>query len=77
MRFKDFLKMVDLCGLTLICYIKDEDFPAYTGSYLDVPWWLADYFIDDTFEEEPISYRHSLGKEYNEKPGFVISLREE
>lgn len=77
MRFKDFLKVVDLCGIKIICYLKGEEEPIYTGNYLDVPWWLADLYLDDTFEEEPVSYRNDLGEKYNHKPGFVICLREE
>ena len=77
MRFKDFLKVVDICGLKVICYLKDEKDPVYAGSYLDIPWWIADLYLDDTFEEEPVSYRGDLGEEYSHKPGFVICLKEE
>ena len=77
MRFKDFLKMIDICGLKVICYLKGDESPVYIGNYLDIPWWIADLYLDDTFEEEPVSYRSDLGEDYNHKPGFVICLREE
>lgn len=75
MKLIDFLKITDLGGLYLVIYVEDDEDPIWTGHSIDIPWWVADHKIAPSrWGEESISYRTSLGEEYNNKPGFVIFL---
>ena len=77
MKLIDFLKIFDGCGLYVIIYIEDEEDPFWEGSILDIPWYAADmYLTKGDWGEEPISYRSNLGKEYDNKPGLVICLKD-
>ena len=78
MKLKKILKTIDLIGLHTLIFIEDEKDPIWEGSWMDIPWWLADMKVNDCGDwgEKPIDYRCSLGKEYNNEPGVVISLRE-
>ena len=78
MRLIDWLKMTDTSGLTIIIYLYDEqDVPAYVGTAFNIPWWIAEMYLvrKSDEEDEPISYRPSLGEEYDNEPGLVISLQ--
>ncbi len=78
MKFIDFLKLVDFENLHLIVYINEEEDPIWEGRQADVPYWLCDLPLDpSSWGEESVSYRSSLGEEYDNKPGVVICLREE
>ena len=78
MRLIDWLKITDVSGLIILIYLCDEqDVPTYVGSALSIPWWIAEmYLVRESDEDEPISYRSSLGEKYDNKPGLVISLWE-
>ena len=79
MTVRDFLKVFDCVGLKAIYYMEDDDqIPLWEGSAYETPWWVAEYELakDDGDGGEPISYRGSLGKEYNDSPGLVFSLKE-
>ena len=79
MTLKDVLKIVDFGNLILVVYIEEEEEPIWVGSCYDLPWWLAEHKIaspDSEWGEEPIDYRHSLGKDYDNEPGFVICLKD-
>ena len=75
----DFLKTGDYLGLTFIVYIDGEEDPIWAGSSLDIPYWIAELELEYEGSdplEPPISFRSSLGKEYDNKPGFVISCKD-
>ena len=79
MKLKDILKIVDFGNLILICYIDDDDdIPLWEGIGYNLPWWVGEFYLSKPeFLERPIDFRSSLGEEYDNKPGFVISLSEE
>lgn len=79
MKLKDILKVINFGGLILIVYIEEEEDPIWVGTESNVPWWLAEHQLvspDPKWGEESIDYRNSLGKEYNDEPGFVICLKD-
>lgn len=79
MKLKDILKIIDFGNLILICYIEDDDdIPLWEGTGFDLPWWVGELYLSKSeFLARPIDFRSSLGEEYDNKPGFVISLNEE
>ena len=78
MKLKDILKVINFGGLILIIYIEEEEDPIWVGTESNVPWWLADHEINgpNVWGEEAIDFRSSLGEEHDNKPGFVISLKD-
>lgn len=83
MRLRDWLQVTEILGLRVVIWAKDqfehnEDEPLWAGSSLDVPWYFAEMKIAEGLDDgEPaISFRHSLGKKYDNKMGFVIVLEE-
>ena len=79
MKLKKWLQMTDIIGATVIIYNEDE-WKLYEGSTLSVPYWVADLHLitkEENEGEPPISFRNSLGKEYDNKPGFVITVKED
>ena len=79
MKLKKWLQMTDIIGTKIIIYNKEE-WKLYEGFALDVPYWIADLHLvtkEENEGEPPVSYRDSLGKEYNDRPGFVITVKED
>ena len=77
MKFIDILHMVSF-NAKLICYINEEKEPIWTGYGSQIPYWLAELELADSkYGEEAIDFRHSLGKEFNDEPGFVVTLKDE
>ena len=76
MKLIDVLRVCDFCGLHIICYINDEDEPAWKGGAINIPYWIADLELN-TEDLKPIDYRVDLGEDYNHKPGLIICLKEE
>lgn len=81
MKLSKFLKYTDFIGLSVIIYSANgNEMPLFSGSVLDIPWWIADLKIAKPWNkkvEESISYRTSLGEEYDNKPGLVITVIDE
>ena len=75
----DFLKAFDGGIIPVIYYAGEDDMPIWEGSLLDTPWWVADLELNYEGAEDgyPISFRDSLGKEYNDRPGLVIIVKED
>ena len=76
---RDFLKAVDASGCHAVFWMKGEDKePCWEGPLFDTPWWVAELKLDYKEAEDhlPISYRDSLGIEHNDRPGFVIRVKE-
>lgn len=77
----DALHIIDMCS-TVVIYVRgDDDHPLWSGFASEVPYWIAESLLDFECEEndddyEPISFRRSLGEEYKNEPGFVISIRD-
>lgn len=66
MKLKKFLKLIDMLSHVAI-WIADEkewDEPAFSGTAMDVPWWLTEYYIgrEEGDTEEPcyVSYDPNL-----------------
>lgn len=78
MKVIDILKLMDVAGLRVVYYEDDYEDPLWEGSLFDTPYWVADLELDVEKAEfhEPISFRSSLGKEHNNRPGFVIIVKE-
>ena len=76
----DFLSNIDIIGVKIIVYMYEDGEnadPIYAGSAWDTPYWVADLKLDWIHTSldcpKPIEFRNSLGEEYNNAPGFVIS----
>ena len=78
MKLIELLRTINFGSLILIVYIEDDEDPIWTGTAFDLPWWLADHEINgpNVWGEEAIDFRSSLGEEHDNKPGFVISLKD-
>lgn len=77
MKLMDVLRVCDFSGLYVICYIEEEDEPAWDGTPLDIPYWIADCELNtNNGYGEPIDYRIDLGENYNHKPGLVVCLKD-
>ncbi len=77
----DFLKAVDALGCHAAYWMRGESEdmgPCWEGSLFDTPWWVAALELD--YEEaecnQPISFRENLGKDHNNRPGFVFWVKE-
>ena len=73
MKIIDFLRMFDGC-LPVIVYVNEEEDPLWEGRLFNTPWWVADLELnyDNENGSNPVDYRESFGKEYNNNPGLVI-----
>jgi len=76
----DALHIIDFSS-TVIIYVRGDEEPIWTGYAMDVPYWIAENLLDFECGEnedsyEPISFRHRLGEKYNNRPGFVITIRD-
>ena len=81
MKLKKWLKYTDILGFMVVIWTKDqlehdENEPLYAGSALDIPYWIADCKLYLSEDDAAVSYRGSLGNEYNNKPGFVICVED-
>jgi hypothetical protein len=78
MTLGDFLRMVDLGPLDIIVYGADDAEPIWYGSPLDCPYWVADYEIDKSYNENaPIDYWSSFGEYGKDSKGLRIVVIEE
>lgn len=75
----DALHIIDFSSKVVI-YVRGDEDPLWSGFASEVPYWIAESLLDfEGFEGddyEPISFRRSLGEEYKNEPGFVISIRD-
>ena len=73
----DFLKIFD-GAFQVIYYVDGDEDPLWEGSLWNTPWWIANMELDIENAEsgQPVSYRNSLGKNYNDKPGLVILVKD-
>lgn len=76
----EWLSAVELLGTDIVVWVNgDEDHgPLWEGSAYDFPLRFADLKLcyDAEEIERPIDFRSSLGKDHNDKPGFVITVEE-
>lgn len=78
----EWLSAAELIGTDIVVWVNgDEDHgPLWEGSAYDFPLRYADlklcYELDDPYEK-PIEFRSSLGKDHNDRPGFVITVKDE
>lgn len=81
MKLRKWLKNIDPIGLTLVVWdvdVPEDEGPIYEGSAYDLPWWIGEAKIsrsEDNPYDPPISFRDSLGKELNNKPGVVVTIK--
>lgn len=77
----EWLSAAELIGADIVVWVNgDEDFgPLWEGSAYDFPLRYADlklcYELDDPYEK-PIEFRSSLGKDHDNRPGFVIIVKD-
>jgi hypothetical protein len=76
----DVLHIIDFSSKVII-YVRGDERPLWEGYASEIPYWIAESLLDFECEEgedcfEPISFRHSLGEEYKNQPGFVITIRD-
>lgn len=86
MTILDFLKLCDGCGTDCVVYSTadpDGEEPLYEGSTFDMPWYVSLYELDTDLNKDiyetgrPVEFRHSLGAEHNNRPGFIFLVKEE
>ena len=76
MILKEWIKLVDPIVDVVIWTQDDKDEPAFEGSVLDIPWWLADCEIGraDSFDcDEPIYISTHTNRFNHELPVIVIN----
>ena len=76
MKFGDWLDVTDVGGMYFVIYCNDSEKPFWQGSYMDIPFWIAKYNLPTSYSFSPIDYRSDLGKECDNKPGFVVILED-
>ena len=76
MKLANWLDVTDVIGLkAVVWYEGDDEEPLWQGSLYDIPYWIAKMKLASFNEgESPISFRDSLGKEFNDKAGVVITV---
>ena len=80
MQLKDIIRYLDCTDSVIIwqddVYV-DEYKPEqiFEGSIMDIPWYILDFYLSNTKDGEAISARN-WGEKYNNKCGFIISVRE-
>lgn len=75
MTLKKWIKQVfPIVDVTI--YTQDDDEPAFTGSALDIPWYMVDYQIgrEKDNDEEPIYITTQLNSFGHTVPAIVINL---
>ena len=78
----EWLCAADLIGTDIIVWVNgDEEYgPLWEGSAYDFPLRYANlklcYETEDIVCEKPIEFRQNLGKEHNNKSGFVVIVEE-
>ena len=80
MKLRKWLKNVNPIGLKIVVWDKDsmvDEEPLFAGSAFDLPWWIGEGIISksDEDDDEPIDFRDNLGKEFNNKPGIVVTVK--
>jgi hypothetical protein len=80
LTLEDALHIIDMSS-TIIIYVRGDEDPLWSGFPSEIPYWIAESLLDFECEEnddsyEPISFRPSLGEKYNNRPGFVITIRD-
>ena len=90
MRLIDWLRPLDTYNLYCNIWLKfklhdgtvDHDL-IYAGEMNDIPYWIADYELDDTVDGEPIEYIKYLHKNVDDDTwtegctGFCIYIKED
>ena len=79
MKLKKWLKMTDIIGLDIVVWVEGDDSePLWEGNAFDTPYWVAEKKIAKKGwdYDAPISYRHNLGEEHDNKAGFVITIED-
>lgn len=76
----DALHIIDFSSIVII-YVRGDEEPLWSGYASNIPFWIAESLLDFECEEddddyEPISFRPSLGEKYENRPGFVITIRD-
>ena len=78
MKFKKWIKYVDLLTYIVIWTDDVKEEPAFKGYLIDMPWIYMDMKIgrskNDENEDEPIRFAQDLGEECNHKSGIVVCL---
>jgi len=78
MKLIDFMRVTEDLPYLIIYEEHDEENPLWEGNSWDLPWWVADMKLDDSDPwRPPVSFRHSLGEDHDNKTGFVILVKEE
>ena len=79
----EWLSAVELIGADIVVWVDGDDEkngPLWEGSAYDFPLRYADlklcYEMEDPCEK-PIEFRTSLGEDHNDRPGFVITVKDE
>ena len=76
--------VIDFGGLPIVIWdvddegIEDSD-PIWEGTAYQLPYWISKLKLIKAGQnnwDEAVSYRASLGEKYNNKPGFVIVVKE-
>ena len=77
----EWLSAVELIGADIIVWVdgeNEDNGPLWEGSAYDFPLRLADLKLCYEMDcEKPIEFRSSLGEDHNDRPGFVITVKDE
>lgn len=81
MKVLDWIKVVDASPLKALYYVAgDEEFGTiWDGSLYDTPYWVAEMELAEPEEldgYQPIEWRRDLGDDYDNKTGFIITVKD-
>lgn len=80
LKVKDIIRLMSKLDSIIIwqedVYVDGEPEQIFYGSVIDIPWYILDFYIAEPNEEgEPLS-AHCYGKEYDNRSGFILYVRE-